>query len=171
MTIQFTIRSTNTVLQWRVYMSVIVFSVCLWSIVDDVMSARRPNRPSWPWQSRRKYAVYWKWPSDSPEATRNRRRHVMSIYCLRNCLAPSLAINREISRCFSFIDCFRRFLISQRIFRHGAILYIHVNYRRVGLSPRNFLKMDIHMGEVTSRSLWSRYDRHFVGITRYNAFS
>ena len=26
-------------------------------------------------------------------------------------------------------------------------------------------------GEVTSRSLWSRYDRHFVGITRYNALS
>ena len=24
-------------------------------------------------------------------------------------------------------------------------------------------------GEVTSQSLWSRYDRHFVGITRYNA--
>ena len=22
-------------------------------------------------------------------------------------------------------------------------------------------------GEVTSQSLWSRYDRHFVGITRY----
>ena len=26
-------------------------------------------------------------------------------------------------------------------------------------------------GEVTSQSLWSRYDRHFVGITRYNALS
>jgi len=25
-------------------------------------------------------------------------------------------------------------------------------------------------GEVTSQSLWSRYDRHFVGITRHNAF-
>ena len=25
--------------------------------------------------------------------------------------------------------------------------------------------------EVTSQSLWSRYDRHFVGITRYNALS
>jgi len=24
-------------------------------------------------------------------------------------------------------------------------------------------------GEVTSQSLWSRYDRHFVGITRYTA--
>jgi len=24
---------------------------------------------------------------------------------------------------------------------------------------------------VTSRSLWSRYDRHFVGIIRYNALS
>ena len=23
-------------------------------------------------------------------------------------------------------------------------------------------------GEETSRNLWSRYDRHFVGITRYN---
>ena len=23
-------------------------------------------------------------------------------------------------------------------------------------------------GEVTSSSLWSRYDRHFVGITRYS---
>ena len=26
-------------------------------------------------------------------------------------------------------------------------------------------------GEVTSPSLWSRYDRHFVGITRYTAWS
>ena len=26
-------------------------------------------------------------------------------------------------------------------------------------------------GEVTSRSLWSRYDRHVVGITRHNALS
>jgi len=26
-------------------------------------------------------------------------------------------------------------------------------------------------GEVTSQSLWSRYDRHFVGTTRYNALS
>ena len=25
--------------------------------------------------------------------------------------------------------------------------------------------------EVTSQGLWSRYDRHFVGITRYNALS
>jgi len=24
---------------------------------------------------------------------------------------------------------------------------------------------------VTSQNLWSRYDRHFVGITRYNALS
>ena len=24
-------------------------------------------------------------------------------------------------------------------------------------------------GEVTSQSLWSRYDRHYVGIVRYNA--
>ena len=27
------------------------------------------------------------------------------------------------------------------------------------------------LGEVTLQSLWSRYDRHFVGITRYNALS
>jgi len=27
------------------------------------------------------------------------------------------------------------------------------------------------LGEVTSQSLWSRYDRHFVGITRYSALS
>jgi len=27
------------------------------------------------------------------------------------------------------------------------------------------------MGEVTSQSLWSRYDRHFVGQTRHNALS
>jgi len=26
-------------------------------------------------------------------------------------------------------------------------------------------------GEVTPQSLWSRYDRHFVGITRYDALS
>ena len=26
-------------------------------------------------------------------------------------------------------------------------------------------------GEVTSQSLWSRYDCYFVGITRYNALS
>jgi len=26
-------------------------------------------------------------------------------------------------------------------------------------------------GVVASRSLWSRYDRHLVGITRYNALS
>ena len=26
-------------------------------------------------------------------------------------------------------------------------------------------------GEVTLQSLWSRYDRHFVSITRYNALS
>jgi len=27
------------------------------------------------------------------------------------------------------------------------------------------------LGEVTSQSLWSRYHRHFVGITRHNALS
>ena len=26
-------------------------------------------------------------------------------------------------------------------------------------------------GDVTSQGLWSQYDRHFVGITRYNALS
>jgi len=26
-------------------------------------------------------------------------------------------------------------------------------------------------GEMTSQSQWSRYDRHFVGITRHNALS
>jgi len=26
-------------------------------------------------------------------------------------------------------------------------------------------------GEVTSQSLWSRYDHHFVGITRHDALS
>jgi len=26
-------------------------------------------------------------------------------------------------------------------------------------------------GEMTSQCLWSRYDRHFVGITRHNALS
>ena len=26
-------------------------------------------------------------------------------------------------------------------------------------------------GEVTSQSLWPRYDRHFVGITRHDALS
>ena len=29
----------------------------------------------------------------------------------------------------------------------------------------------VTQSEVTSRSLWSRYDRHFVGITRHNALS
>ena len=34
------------------------------------------------------------------------------------------------------------------------------------------VKMHLYtQGEVTSQSLWSRYDRHFVGITRYNASS
>ena len=35
--------------------------------------------------------------------------------------------------------------------------------------------VDVHRcyryGEVTSQSLWSRYDHHFVGLTRYNALS
>jgi len=26
-------------------------------------------------------------------------------------------------------------------------------------------------GEVTSQSLWSRYNRHFVGMTRHNALN
>jgi len=26
-------------------------------------------------------------------------------------------------------------------------------------------------GEVTSHTLWSPYDRHFVGVTRYNALT
>ena len=30
---------------------------------------------------------------------------------------------------------------------------------------------DIHRVKLASQSLWSRYDRHFVGITRYNALS
>ena len=32
-------------------------------------------------------------------------------------------------------------------------------------------KLAYTWGEVTSRSLWSRYDRHFVGITQHNALS
>jgi len=34
-----------------------------------------------------------------------------------------------------------------------------------------FLLLLYSQGEVTSHSLWSRYDRHFVGITRHNALS
>ena len=40
------------------------------------------------------------------------------------------------------------------------------HFRRVRSTCRN----GVH-GVVTSQSLWSRYDRHFVGIPRYNAFS
>jgi len=36
---------------------------------------------------------------------------------------------------------------------------------------RNIVMRRNTQGEVTSQSLWSRYDRHFVGITRYNALS
>ena len=38
--------------------------------------------------------------------------------------------------------------------------------QRITLSRSNYTR-----GEVTSQSLWSRYDRHFVGITRHNALS
>jgi len=31
--------------------------------------------------------------------------------------------------------------------------------------------MDYTQGEVMSQSLWSWYDRHFAGITRYNVSS
>ena len=41
-----------------------------------------------------------------------------------------------------------------------------------GLLPTiSQLDLAYTQGEVTSLRLWSRYDRHFVGITRYNAFS
>jgi len=33
------------------------------------------------------------------------------------------------------------------------------------------LKSAYTWGEVTSQGLWSRYDRHFVGVTRRNALS
>jgi len=32
-------------------------------------------------------------------------------------------------------------------------------------------RSDYTQGEVASQGLWSRYDRHFWGITRHNALS
>ena len=48
----------------------------------------------------------------------------------------------------------------------------HINIDLHAVSPVRVLidpKRKLHtLGEVTSHNLWSRYDRHFAGITRYN---
>ena len=40
--------------------------------------------------------------------------------------------------------------------------------------PRRFRRLDLGaytQGEATSQNLWSRYDRHFVGITRHIVYN
>jgi len=52
----------------------------------------------------------------------------------------------------------------QKIFKN------RLRFDRVWCLP--FIRNAVYIqGEVTSQSLWSRYDCHFVGITRYNALS
>jgi len=59
------------------------------------------------------------------------------------------------------------------VLMHSCLL----TYVRVCMDSRLFLPVDLSrssdhkytQGEMTSQSLWSRYDRHFVGITRHNA--
>ena len=49
--------------------------------------------------------------------------------------------------CFVFIACFSDFI--------DEVMFVYNGHES--------------QGEVTSQNLWSRYDRHFVGITRHNA--
>ena len=61
----------------------------------------------------------------------------------------------------------------QRVKRMAVRLLAHLTTTTVQTS-HNFLCILLWsdtQGEVTSQSLRSRYDRHFVGITRYNALS
>jgi len=52
-------------------------------------------------------------------------------------------------------------MFSQTNPRYSTTGYIYMH------APRNAYTE----GEMTSQSLWPRYDRHFVGKTRYNALS
>ena len=44
-------------------------------------------------------------------------------------------------------------------------------HRVFALVTLDALTLPIHKVTATSPSLWSRYDRHFVGVTQYNALS
>ena len=48
---------------------------------------------------------------------------------------------------------------------------IAVNHLLKYLPTKTTHRFTSTQGEVTSQSLWSRYDHHFVDITRYNALS
>jgi len=55
---------------------------------------------------------------------------------------------------------------TSRQLRAGQLVSICDDERIVTRTTRWYTQ-----GEVASQSLWSRYDRHFVGITRHNALS
>ena len=61
-----------------------------------------------------------------------------------------------------------------RLFNHAKVVYEHVGPLKPAKAPTMYSVvpqplLPYTQGEATS--LWRRYDRHFVGITRYNAFS
>ena len=69
---------------------------------------------------------------------------------LQHCAIDLLQIARSIAVNFTTTQ---KCNIAQRVYRQVVVDDLYIQ------------------GEVTSQSLWSRYDRHFVGITRHNTFS
>jgi len=50
-----------------------------------------------------------------------------------------------------------------------SFLVVATSIRAIFTHLRAFYVPAYTQGEVASQNLWSRYDRHFVGITRYSA--
>jgi len=69
-----------------------------------------------------------------------------------------------------------RIEISHHTLNTSLHYFVKYECQKTGSNLKDVLRLMInhkvvYIGEVTSQSLWSRYDRYFVGITRYNRLS
>ena len=73
----------------------------------------------------------------------------------RSAYQAAIVTRRRVMQCHSCRD--------ERVTRQG--------HRVVDDAAKRRRIVAYTQDEVTPQSLWSRYDRHFVGITRHNALS
>jgi len=98
------------------------------------------------------------------------RCEVLRSVCLYVCLCVSPLVYTYLKNHISELrEIYRRHVIggSVSLRQQCNTLCTSGAVDDVTFSQRTYQQVNT-LGEVTSQSLWSRYDRHFVGITRHN---
>jgi len=73
-------------------------------------------------------------------------------------------------------ECIVQSASDREAFHSDDLLAVLISTRQTAAAdtpplPRPGSAVSNTQGDVTSQNLWSRYDRHFVGVTRYNVLS